>query len=437
MTRIPDWDRSLLPAGAKLLCALSGGADSMCLLDLLRSGGYSVAAAHYNHGLRGEEAERDERFVTSFCRDTGVELVVGRGDVRAYAAEHGMGLEEAARELRYRFLEETADSTGCTFIATAHNASDNAETMLLNFARGSGTKGLCGIPPQRGRLVRPLLRVTHEEIVAYLTERGIPWVEDSSNASDDFSRNRIRHQVLPVLTAVNPDFLSAAGRTAQLLREDEDCLSALAAEFLAAQDDGESIPLRALGSLHPAVASRVVRALCPKSLSMQQVRAVLALAGVTERKTLDLPGLRLRAEQGRLYYVPETPCSIPERVLPVPGELLIPETGLLLKSELTSYAGEIHDLLNIFYLKYEKLQGSVLTTGRREGDRLRPAGRGCTKSLKSLFLEKQMPRAARDATVVLRDREGILAAIGLAMDERTLPMRGDKALRITIQRIGR
>lgn len=437
MTRIPDWDSRLIPAGEKVLVALSGGADSMCLLDLLRRAGYPVLAAHFNHGLRGEEAMRDEKHVSDYCRANGIELVAGRGDVCAYAAEHGMSIEEAARELRYSFLEETAESAGCVWIATAHNASDNAETLLLNLARGSGARGLGGIPPLRGKLVRPLLGVTREEIFAYLTERGIPWVEDSSNASDEYSRNRIRHQVLPVLEELNPEFLAAAGRTAQLLREDEDCLSSLADDFFHEHDDGESIPLDALAALHPAIASRVVRALCPRSLSMQQVRAVLALSSETERISLDLPGLRVRAEQGRLYYTPEEICVIAERPLPIPGSLTVPEAGLALQAELVTYTGEIHDLFNIFYLKYEKLQGSVLITGRRDGDRMRPVGRGCTKSLKALFLEKKMPRAARDATLVLRDDGGVLAAVGLAMDERTLPGRGDKALRISIERIGR
>ena len=155
----PELEKKLIlpPKGARVLCAVSGGADSMCLLALLlQTGDHALAAAHFEHGIRGEESLRDCAFVESFCREKGIACFVGHADVPAYAAEKGLGLEEAARKLRYAFLEKTAEDEGFDFIATAHNAEDNAETVLFRMARGTGLRGLTGIPKKRGMLVRPL-----------------------------------------------------------------------------------------------------------------------------------------------------------------------------------------------------------------------------------------------------------------------------------------
>ena len=235
-----------LPSG-RVLCAVSGGADSVCLLHsclrLTHGGDTTVCAAHYNHCLRGGESDRDERFVRSLCASLGVELRVGRGDVAAYAREHGMGTEEAARELRYAFLEEAADELGCGYILTAHNADDNAETMLMALVRGSGPRGLAGIPPRRGRILRPMLGATRAEIEAYLAENGLEHVEDSTNECTDYTRNRIRKLCMPVLREINPRFAEAAARAGALLREDDAYLSSLAADFLKKYPDGRHRPL--------------------------------------------------------------------------------------------------------------------------------------------------------------------------------------------------
>ncbi len=197
----------LIPPGAGVLCALSGGADSMYLLCRLLEGrekyGWTVYAAHFNHGLR-PAAQRDEDFVRDWCKRQGVPLAAGRADVPAFVRREGLSVEEGARILRYRFLAETAEAEGLALTATGHHAGDNAETVLMNLIRGCGLNGLTGIPERRGDIVRPMLNVTRREIGDYLKEHGVPHVEDESNADPAFTRNRVRLRLLPLLEELNP-----------------------------------------------------------------------------------------------------------------------------------------------------------------------------------------------------------------------------------------
>ncbi len=436
-----DTEKKLtLPADCdSVLAAVSGGADSVCMLHLLvrraRETGMRVCAAHYEHGIRGAESLRDAAFVERLCGSLGVPLVIEHGDVPAYAAEHRLGTEEAARKLRYKFLADAAARMDCRYIATAHNADDNAETMLFNLARGSGTRGLGGIPAQRDNIIRPLIAVTRAEIEAYLAENALDHVEDSTNAQDEYSRNLIRHAVMPPLRRINPGFAAAAARTAELLRQDEDYFDNAVRRFLDECFDGESVACAALTALHPAVSSRAVRALWGRSLDMAHVDAVLALAAGEGLGYADLPGGRVRREQGRIYFKEPEKRTVTERAL-VAGELLdVPEAGLRLRTFFSVYTGEIYGLFKTYCLKCESIYGNVKCTGRQPGDRFSPAGRGCTKSLKSLFTERHMTQRQRDTTVVIRDDKGIAAVVGFGTDERCKPAAGDRVLCIEIENL--
>lgn len=428
---------NMLPKGSRVLCAVSGGADSMCLLHLLHSRrselGLEVFAAHYEHGLRGQESLRDASFVQSFCQSQGIVCLLEHGQAGAFAKEKGLGVEEAARQLRYDFLQRAAEQLSCTRIATAHNADDNVETMLFNLCRGSGTAGLRGIPPVRGNIVRPLLSCTRVEIEDYLKANNLPHVEDSSNLSDDYSRNLIRHRVMPELRELNPALARAAGRAAGLLREDESFLEDKAEEFIAENFDGQSIGQREFAGLHRAVASRVVRKLCCKSLSLEHVEAALALGHGNGLAYVSVPGQKLRREQGRIYFKAGESGTIQERQLVIGEKLLIPEAKISMTASVTCYNKEINDLFKTLSFKYENLCGNIVCTGRRHGDSLRILGRGCTKSLKSLFNEAGMTQSQRDSCPVLRDEKGILAVYGLAIAERAAAKPGEKILRIDIE----
>ena len=426
-------DSALVPAGSRVLCAVSGGADSMCLLHwALSRGDLQVCAAHYEHGLRGEESLRDAAFVEDYCRQREIPFLLGRGNAAETARQKGMGVEEAARELRYAFLEDAARRLGCEWILTGHNADDNAETMLLALCRGAGGAGLCGIPPRRGVILRPLLGCTRAEIEAYLQEWKVPHVEDSTNGEDAFRRNRIRHAVMPVLRELNPRFAQAAFRAGALLREDQAFLEEQAEVFLREAFDGESLSLDAFNELPRPVASRVLRRLCPRSLEQKHVEAALSFCRGEGLGFLDLPGVCLRREQGRLYRGRESGRALPRRELR-PGESLeIPEAGLRLQAETDIYRGEIYDLFKSYLFKCDGICGKLLCTGRQPGDRLHPQGRNCGKSLHELFREAGMTQRERDSVPVLRDDLGVLAVLGFPADERVRPQAGDPVLRIKI-----
>lgn len=208
----------------RVLCAVSGGMDSMCLLHVVlawgRETGVEVLAAHFNHQLRGEQADRDERFVRETCKTWDVRCICGRGDTRTLAAEQGLSLEEAARVLRYQFLQETAKREDCQEILTAHHAEDNAETILLNLVRGTGLRGLAGIPPTRDHITRIFLETSRAELEAYAVSNAIPWITDETNLDPDAaSRNLLRWKVLPLLRELNPRVVEHMTETARQLRE--------------------------------------------------------------------------------------------------------------------------------------------------------------------------------------------------------------------------
>ena len=239
-------EQNLMAPGDTVICAVSGGADSVAMLFalyLLREKlGITLEAAHFNHNLRGEEALRDETFVRELCARYEIPLHVASGEIHPGKK----GLEAAARDARYAFLEGLPGK-----IATAHTADDNAETILMHLVRGTGLKGLGGIAPQRGKLIRPMLGITRREVEDFLAEWHLPHVEDSTNETDAFLRNRLRHHVMPLLTAENPRIAENLSQMALRLREDEACLSQLSRY--------ETLPeVETLRTLPSAVRSRML-----------------------------------------------------------------------------------------------------------------------------------------------------------------------------------
>ena len=429
MTDKLSLDLSLLPGGTKVLCAVSGGADSMSLLHCLFSRadelGIKVAAAHFDHCLRGEESKRDRSFVEDWCAEHGVEFASASGDVAEFARNNGLGTEEAARQLRYEFLEKAADELGCDVIATAHNADDNAETLLLNLARGTGLKGLCGIPPKRGRIIRPLLKATRSEIEEYLKAHGVSHVEDSTNAGDEYTRNIIRHRVMPVLREINPAFSDAALRTSGLLRDDEEYLSSLAAEFC--EKFADEMPVNELAALPKPVAARVFRLKCGRALGAVHTQQLFKLLEGEGYACVDIPGMRIARDCGRICFG-VSGLALEETELKVGTETELYAINKTIIVEKFENNGQVFNSLNTLCLKYDSLCGNILLTTRKDGDKIRLRHRGCTKSLKDLFSEWGYTQSRRNLTPVIRDDKGVCAVYGFGVAERCLPESGDTVL---------
>lgn len=428
---------NMLRPGDRLLCAVSGGADSMCLLRWMQDNaselGITVMAAHFNHCLRGEESDRDEKFVNDYCRENRISLAGGRGDVAALAKNTGRSIEDAARAMRYSFLKDAAKRMGCNKIATAHNAEDNAETMLLNLARGTGAKGLTGIPPVRDEFIRPLLSTTRAEILDYLEKCDVSYVTDSTNLTDEYTRNKLRHRVMPVMAELNPSFAVAALRTAESLRDDDACLNAMAKRFTDENFKDGSLPASELASLPRAVAVRVLRIICGRGLSFVQAESILALLRSPQNRFTDIQGMRIARDRDRIVFGTATQ-KLGSYVIPIDGSIDIPEAGLRVSAKIIENCKKIDNIHN-FDFKYSGVCGSISLTPRSNGDKIRFLGRGCTKSLKELFRESDIPVGRRDMIPVLRDREGPIAVLGMGIAERVAPKSGDTVLRVKINKL--
>lgn len=444
---IDEYD--MCPPGETVLCALSGGADSMCLTHFLaglgRERGFTVCAAHFDHRLRGTASAQDAAFVSEWCRENGIPLTLGTGDVTAEAKGRGMSVEEAGRELRYAFLTETAKKVGAKRIATAHHADDNLETLLLRLTRGSGLKGLSGIPPRRGSVVRPLLEVSRADILAYLSEYGIPHVEDATNQDRANPRNLIRHEVVPVLRTLNPNLSATAARTQRSLRQDNAYLNAQAARAVAmAQvgEDGVTVHASAIAALPEAVAVRAVRRLWEGvrggdgRCTANHLLAVVALA--RSKKTsgrVTLPdGWEAVRSYGLLLLCRKKEAAPPEAVpLPDEGTFLWGD-GWSVTCERCVCPEGIQKNPAVFYLACDMLGGGTVVRTRRTGDVLALPGRTGSKTLKKWMIERRVPRALRDRLPVLADEKGVVAATGIGVSSRCAAVPGENALRVTIEK---
>ena len=428
----------LLPQGSTVLCALSGGADSMALLTgLLAVAGdrdLTVLAAHYNHNLRGEESRRDETFVRDWCARLGVPLTVGSGQV---APRPGQSLEETARAIRYAFLEETAAAQGAHRIATAHSADDNAETILLHLVRGTGLDGLTGIPPRRGIIVRPLLSVTRTEIEAYLTQQGIPWVKDSSNQDLAYSRNRIRHQVMPILRELNPRFSETLAANLRYLREDRALLEGLARLSQEPREEtaGLSLAAQELTDLPRPVAVRAVKQLLARlgrhQISAVHLDSILDLAAKDSPSAcLSLPqGLLVRRAYDRLVFsLDDTPAAPPPPIsLPGAGTHSWGRDWTITLEEGLCPAAPAQGPYEC-WLRPQPFP--LLLRPRRTGDRLQLPGRA-HKTLKKWYIEEKIPRHLRDGLPVLTDgHDQVLATAGLGPHGPAAAQPGEPALHV-------
>ncbi len=418
-------EHGMLKGADRIICALSGGADSVCLADVLLSLsaelGFRLECAHFNHRLRGEESLRDASFVAAWCSERGLKLYTGSSDVSAYASVHRMGTEEAARTLRYEFLERLGDER--TRIATAHQADDQAETLLMNLLRGSGLKGLGGIPPVRGRIIRPLLGVRREDILAYLAKRGLSFVEDSSNRDTDYRRNKLRHTVMPLLRELNLAFAEACGRTAGMLREDEAFLSDTAAKYVTMEGERAVFSVRELMSLPGPLSSRALRQAAARfgiRPEEKHINALLSLAASENPSArMDLHGgVSAQRQYDRLLIGKrDEPEPFRETALSYGSWTEIDELDICVFWGERSECGKIHGKFTTYFFKKDRICGRITVRPRKEGDYLRPTGRQ-GKTLKKWMIQEKIPAAERNRLPVFADEKGVLAVRGIGADVR-------------------
>jgi tRNA(Ile)-lysidine synthase len=404
-------DSGLVRPGGPLLVMVSGGGDSVALLDIAHRLGADLSALHVNYGLR-EDASLDQALVERLCDELGIPLRVEHVSLGTEG-----NLQDRARDARYALAEEVAAGD----YAAAHTASDQAETVIYRLAVSPGSRALHGMAPRRGRLVRPLLSVTRDEVRDYLRARGLEWREDPSNADRRFARARVRHDVLEALRELSPAVERTIAETARQLREEAEVLDAAVADALA-ELGGPAVSLDALKEHPPALQRLILRALAAhtagasasRSLSRREADEILSLGG-RGTKSLDLgDGLRAVAEYGTVRFTRAREAEPPAPVeLPVPGRARFGDWELEARRDRPGDVA-VTDL------------GSALTVRAwRDGDRMRPAGLGGTKSLQDLFTDRKVPRALRRTLPVVEADGEIVWVAGVAVDERFAAREGE------------
>ena len=413
------WQFSLIHPGDRVLCALSGGGDSVCLTHALarlaKQLGFTLAAAHFSHGLRPESAAAERDLCQRLCDSLEIPLFCGAGDTAKYAAEHGMGLEEAARNLRRAFLEQTTAEWQATAIATGHHLEDSAETLLFNLIRGTGGQGLQGIPPRRGRYIRPLILSSKEEILTYLAENGLEYADDPTNFTGDNARAVMRRQVFPALEQRNGAAARHLEQTALDNWQKDEAIRTEADELVSAATctaGSVHIPVNALLKATPEAAVRAMQTLQRKvgghMLERPHVDALFALCrGENPSAQTHLPGTRAFRRYDSLVITREAPKQSPEALNLLPGE-----TGCF-------GDWEIH---------YVSGTESLTVRSRQPGDTISMAYG--SKSVKKMLIERKIPKDLRDTVPILCNNEKILAVGDLC----TAHLPGEKNVYIVCRR---
>ena len=412
-------EKYALFSGVKSLAVgVSGGADSMCLLEILSKlkDEYDIIlkAVHLNHNIRGDEALRDQKTVEAFCKKLGIECLVYSFDIPALSKEMGIGEEECGRIKRY----ECFDNAECDAVATAHTLSDSIETMIFNLIRGTGVKGLTGIPVKRDNIVRPLIECTRKEIEDYCNVSDIPFVTDSTNLSDDYTRNFIRHNIVANFSKVNDSFESSLLSAMQTLRTENAYMEKCKCALLGSAVCESGYNISAFLSADPAGSRRAIAEIL--NCNMQKD---------AEKKHIDLVYKAVLDGNGKIEIAKDLYAVVSEGILSIRkpdefcdswicendnGLFVTPYGNYSVQSVSAEYKGE--NLIDA-----DKLIGKINMSSRKDGDRFFDKKRGQSKTLKKLFNEKRIPANMRNSIAVLRDESGVVWIEGFGTDGKYLP----------------
>lgn len=414
---------NMLSENDMVVCGLSGGADSVALLlalyELKEKLDITVESVHVNHCLRGAESDRDEMFCRELCKRLGITFQAVSCDVKGLSVSENISTEEAARKLRYKIFEEHSKGKK---LATAHNANDNLETVIHNLTRGTGIKGLAGIPVKRGNIIRPLLTVTRQEIEDFLKKRGQEYVTDSTNLTDDYTRNKIRHRVIPILNELNKSVNETSVNTINAIREENDLIESIVSEAEKKCRNGNC--LCGLSKFHPVIRKRCIAHLItenslPYSFSrLEEADNILMNGGkinlsndiylVSSNNKLELKVISQDKEKSVFM-----PLSIgknqPTENCTVMCELL--DCDNLKKIE------AVHKNSTFYVADYDKIRGRLIVRTRKFGDKIKLKGRNFTSSIKKLINER-IPAEERPDLLFIEDEDGTVLAEKLGIAER-------------------
>ena len=418
-----------------IIVAVSGGPDSICLLDILHQLSYgletSLIVAHFDHGLRPKEDQAETQLVKHLADSLGITFETERA---VHLKADTASLEEKAREARYSFLERVREKHNGTKIAFGHNLNDQAETFLMRLLRGSGPAGLSGIPPERnGRIIRPLIRMQREDIILYLNVRGIPYSTDSSNTDAKYLRNRIRHELLPLMMDYQPKLIERLGETADLLREEDSYLDHMAGEWI--EKESEQLPdciavsILSLKDLPLPFQNRVVRILLKKvnnslrRIDHGHIKSIIALAdSKSPHAMLDLPNhLVVRRIYEKLMFASneDKPVQGFSYLLDGPGDLFLNETGQTLRVEEKDYtAPDIEAGGYSVNLDADSIQYPLTVRNFNQGDRFVPLGMNGHKKVKKFFIDLKVPYRERPAVPIVLSQGKIVWICKYRIDDR-------------------
>jgi len=460
MTTVVDTARAtctryeMLAEHATVLAMVSGGGDSVALLRMLAAGelgALNVRVLHVNHLLRDADSDADEQFVRALCEELGVECRVARYDVRAFAAEEGLNLEDAGRRVRYRFADEELDAwcaeigtdPASARVAVAHTRDDRVETFFMRAITGAGAGALNALAPVRDRIVRPLAQCDRADVRAWLEELGQPWREDESNTDTTRTRALVRNELIPVAERLNPSLRSAIERTMELLGDEDALLSRLAGAFVRDFTEvvtGERVVFERqwMRTLDRAMARRTVRAALleafPQASRLEAAHVDALVDGLADDGfARDLPdGLRAVSEYGSMVVScadREAPRVAPS-LLTLPGSADLGPAGILTaeKTARDDIAGEADSVV----IDAGMVRGELTVDSVREGDRMRPLGMTGTRKLSDILVDAKVPRRLRPAVPVVRDGDSIVWVAGVRMsDEYRVTRQTKVAMRLT------